>query len=129
MIVRKLDNYKDFVFPGHPITIAVFIMQRFDSLSEAQAYTKGHRDWPDTLGDPRVPGCGGPVHSALDFLRNIRIGGWEVAVERAEEAWKDYTTGCYDKYFEDGAAMAEEHKALVREYLDNGWSVEEPNRL
>lgn len=73
------------VYPGHPITIALMILNLYPTL-HAAGERKG--DFPAALGDGRIPGAGGNVHTALDTLHQVAKGTSidEVLVD-ADERW------------------------------------------
>lgn len=66
------------VYPGHPLTLALIITDVYPSLAEAEQKALGSRE---------VPGAGGNVHSALDFLRRAMAGNIDAAIEHANAAW------------------------------------------
>ena len=81
-----------FVYPGHPVTLALLVIHAFPSLDAAEA--KG-KEFPAALESGQIPGAGGNVYSALALLRHLRDGmAWREAVEIADGAWKS----CDDHY-------------------------------
>lgn len=71
-------------YPGHPITLAFIIASLYPSLKSALDYQG--RDYPAALRDSRIPGSGGNVWGALDFLRHSH-NSWEFAVSFADDFW------------------------------------------
>lgn len=53
------------VYPGHPIVLGYLIARTYPSLDEARR---------SALGDTRIPGAGGSVSAALEFLRYLQEG-------------------------------------------------------
>ena len=76
------------VYPGHPVRLAWIITQEFGSWDEATQNTAPDRTpWSDALTSDRVPGAGGNVHAALDFLKRVMEFGWDKAKSHADEYW------------------------------------------
>jgi hypothetical protein len=73
----------DSVYPGHPITIAFYIIKTFRSFDEAFLYKDS------VLASPRVPGAAGNVWAALDLLAHLR-GGRPIddAFREADAYWE-----------------------------------------
>ena len=75
------------VYPGHAVTLAWLITHAFPNLEAAEA--KG-RVFPAALASGEIPGAGGNVREALDFLRLLRDGTpWEFALRWANRAWDE----------------------------------------
>jgi hypothetical protein len=82
---RDLLGSEDFVYPGHAVTLALFIVHAFDTLETAEA--KGKK-YPGALESHLIPSAGGNVYGALDLLRRIEGGmGWNLAIKGADDAW------------------------------------------
>jgi hypothetical protein len=82
---RDLLGSEGFVYPGHAVTLALFIVHAFDTLEAAE--TKG-RDYPAALESHLIPGAGGNVYGALDLLRRLKDGmRWGLALKGADDAW------------------------------------------
>lgn len=75
------------VYPGHPITLAYLIFKIYASSEAANANTK--YNWPEAVGDGRIPGAGGNVYNALYFLRILEEYGFDLerAFKVADECW------------------------------------------
>jgi hypothetical protein len=84
---RDLDILGEFaVYPGHPVTIAVCIVETYRTFEDAFAITESN--WAAALGATAVPGAGGCVASALVFLRSLKSGmAFEAACAGAAETW------------------------------------------
>ncbi len=80
-----------FVFPGHPVTIAMMIMENFSDYRAASAMTK--YGWPAALSSP-VNGAGGAVYSALEVLKAINDEmPFNEAFDHASMLWKSAREG------------------------------------
>lgn len=115
------DLRDNFVYPGHPLVIAVAIMETYDSLDAANERTE-HADGfscPEALSDSRIPGAGGCVYSALDLLNHIRIGHRDIEgfIEAADELWGDIDGNVrnYPQKYQAGLDNAALHKDRFRE--------------
>jgi hypothetical protein len=87
----------EYVYPGHPIVIALVIMDTYKSLDEAHA-RKG--EYPSALANGNIPGAGGNVYNALDVLTHISRGMTvEDAFEWADGLW----AGCDDQKHRSGS--------------------------
>jgi hypothetical protein len=101
------------VYPAHPIVVSAFIMNHFDSLEEANKRS-GSLNCPAALSSQDIPGGGGDVYMALDFLsRKIGMN-------------KEFFTECNSRYIEvrkhdhpntakDGILEAEKYWPLLQE--------------
>lgn len=124
------DVRKGFVYPGHPLVIAVAIMEHYDSLEAANKRYRSPDGWscPEALSDGRIPGAGGCVYSALDLLNHIRIGHRDIDgfVEAADELWGDIDGNVqnYPEKHKEGLDNAAQHQARFRE-LAAGWDFGE----
>ena len=103
------------IYPGHPVTLAYMIVCRYASLKEATA--KG-QNYPKPLEDHRIPGGGGNIHAALDFLR-LAKDGLAPAFEWADRSWErcDGQKVSNTRRWRDGQAQADEIKPLLAEKL------------
>lgn len=102
-------------YPGHPITIAWAIVNRFASLAEATTIPSPGMS-PAALSSSDIPGAGGNVYAALDFLGWLQRGiGWDEAVARADAMW----ARCDDQCRRDperwmrGQEQADRYKPLL----------------
>lgn len=73
------------VYPGHPITLALLVVNNFASLDEAKS--REGRTFPAALECSHIPGAGGNVYSALDFLHHLKHLSWDDAVKIADDYW------------------------------------------
>ena len=86
------DTQRAFVYPGHPITIALEIMRTFGNYAEASAMTK--HGWQAALSSSTVKGAGGAVLSGLAVLRMMHEGSSvEDAFDYATMIWKQARSG------------------------------------
>jgi hypothetical protein len=107
---------RDYIYPGHPITIAVAIMEDFTSLSLATE--KGHNA-PKALESSSIPGAGGNVYSALDILKRPV----DESINLADDIWRSYCSNGFMDRYDSGVAEA---TALLPRYkmLREGWANE-----
>lgn len=96
-----------FVYPGHPLVIATCILRTFDSFAEASARS-GNHSYPEALTHSAIPGAGGEVYQALDFLKRILEGRLDPkeALSFASERWKQNGAGGHTEAVEPGIAQA-----------------------
>lgn len=101
------------VYPGHPITVAWYIVNKYGSFEEANKNTK--HGWPRALGDNDIPGAGGEVYMALDFLNKLVDGAtWEDVVAWADHHWRDYKAGGHGRKVAPGQTQANYVKPLLK---------------
>lgn len=83
---RVLDKEHS-VYPGHPVTVGLLIMERYNTIDEALHPTI--HGWPEAVGDGAIPGAGSEVHAAVHLLRSIALGERtpEEAVAYARKTW------------------------------------------
>jgi hypothetical protein len=68
------------VYPGHPIVLGYLIARTYPSLDEARL---------SALRDTRIPGAGGSVNAALEFLGYLQDGvALNTFKEMAARQWK-----------------------------------------
>jgi hypothetical protein len=73
------------VYPGHPVTLALCIVNNFPNW-EAAIVKKN--DIEAAVGCIEIPGAGGNVYAALDILSQLRKGmPFDKAMERADYVW------------------------------------------
>lgn len=87
IIDRVLGPGEELVFPGHPLVLAVFVMKYFPSF-EMAVDPKGAQQYLAALVSP-IPGAGGQIHEALQFLEYIKKGVLtsDEVVIAANKAW------------------------------------------
>lgn len=87
--MNKVDTLRrEFVYPGHPLVIAFLMTKTYDGLSAALAPTDHNRY--HALGSQYIPGAGGNVYAAIDFLGWIRKGTFSIeeSILHADKYWK-----------------------------------------
>jgi len=115
MTLIELDQ-NSFVYPGHPVVLAVMIMKKFASWKEASARTK--YTFPAALGSQEIPGAGGAVYSALDVLKRIKLGiSCEDALAEANRVWKIERDNGYAHNYAEGQKKAEALIPLFKELI------------
>lgn len=113
------------VYPGHPLVIAYLIVERYASLREALRGSTG--GYPAALVSARIPGAGGNVHAALDFLERVidsRLP-FEDAVKHANAWWaacdSQATSDALIVRWRSGQTQADQILDLLQQRLSN-WS-------
>lgn len=86
---------REFVYPGHPLVVATFILSKYGSDLKT-AFVSNQHNIPAALGDPAIPGAGDCVASALDLLHNVMNGETTPvqAVEAAKKKWSYERANC-----------------------------------
>jgi len=105
------------VYPGHPLTIASFILRKYEGQLDVAFETSSH-GWPNALSDGDIPGAGDAVYSALQLLKEVREGVFtpDEAVEVAIARWtKERETCGYRDRLEPGN---EEARSLAPDFVD-----------
>jgi len=76
------------VYPGHPLVIAYIIINNYPNL-EAALKKSENSVYCRALTDCNIPGAGGNVHSAIDFLVNVKndMPMMDLAIARANLWW------------------------------------------
>ena len=85
-LTRKA-GLKKVVYPGHPLTLAWYVMESFASLAEAVVPYAGINGYtcPAALTCSAIPGAGGCVYAALGLLQSGKTP--EEMVVMATEMW------------------------------------------
>lgn len=109
----------NYVYPGHPLTIACYIMENYSSLSEARSKGIQH---PKALEDSRIPGAGGNVYAALEILAQPV----EESVGRANQIWQQYCGEAYADRYDEGMAEAASLASRYRELREKWRSHNSP---
>jgi len=89
-IFEELDIGSDSsVYPGHPVTVAYLITRCFPNYKAAFQKDGTKWNYASALSSSKIPGAGGNVHAALDFLSYLRSEDitWEGAVKWADDYW------------------------------------------
>ena len=83
-IEQEFMNGEHAVYPGHPVTLGIYIMSAFPDI-EAALERDERSGYCAALSSMTVPGAGGSVRSALTLLEDISRGALtpEDAVNRA----------------------------------------------
>lgn len=76
------------IYPGHPLTLAWFIVNVYPSLAAA-TQKSARSEYSEALTNASIPGAGGNVHAALDFLRRViaEQTSIEDAIDLANTVW------------------------------------------
>lgn len=85
---REILDGENAVYPGHPLTIAYLIINTYTSLAEA-AKKSERTEFKDALSNGDIPGAGGNVYNALDFLDYVVNGrlSMKQAIGLANTMW------------------------------------------
>lgn len=109
------------IYPGHPLVIAYLIVGRYASLRKALRGSAS--GYPSALTSARIPGAGGNVHAALDFLERVidnRLP-FEDAVKHANAWWaccdNQATSGTLSGRWRSGQKQADQILDLLRQRL------------
>lgn len=66
------------VYPGHPLTLAVIILAKYEGNIESAFAPlrdkEGNFQCPNALADNDIPGAGDTVYQALDLIRDVYKG-------------------------------------------------------
>lgn len=113
-----------YVYPGHAVTIAMFITHAFPNLEAAEA--KGNK-FPGALESGLVPGAGGNVYSALSLLRRLRDGmAWNDAVWIADRNWASCDQQGGTDRWRMGQEQADRMKPVLRERVGAWLKLKDP---
>lgn len=104
-------------FPGHPLCIALRIVQAYPSLAAALQGVPTHPPTPAALINSRIRGAGGNVHAALDTLKYWLTGHSEYAVEAAKRYWQVSAAPFGSDRVSEGSRLADAALPLLRERL------------
>jgi hypothetical protein len=88
-LYRKYYDY--YVYPGQPLVIACYILEKYSSLDEANKL--GDR-YPNALEDSDIPGAGGNIYGAIDLLYKIKGTPLEDVKDLALMYSNDYWKSC-----------------------------------
>jgi hypothetical protein len=104
-------------YPGHPAVIAACIIEKYASFEEATAKNSGGD--PNSLGDDDIPGGGGAGYAALDFLKHVKLKGFESAFVWAQSYWSGlcFSIKSKEEKTKKGFAQAEKVKPFLEERL------------
>lgn len=103
---ERLPNGSWPVYPGHPLTVAWFIVNKYPSFDVANATCPGHQ-FSNALGDNDIPGAGCAVTTAMHFLKKLVDGEpWEKVVAWADNAWRSGKAGGHGRKVAPGLAQA-----------------------
>lgn len=89
--LMSANGSTSFVFPGHPLIIAYFIVKKFPSLKAAlePSWEAGFGQRPvAAMASGDIPGGGGSVGAALDMLQSLASGvSFDDACWSANNQW------------------------------------------
>lgn len=108
------------IYPGHPLVIALHIMQTYPSYDAANAPTED--GWCAAVGDIRIPGAGDHVTAAMQVL-GMRRGGASVdqMIEAARGYWLGARAGGHRDRIAPGQEQAEQLTEQFKAAASN-WS-------
>lgn len=109
------------VYPGHPLVLAVAIMEVFPSFEAANKRTE--HGWCEALSDHRIPGAGDHVGAAMRVLK-LGADGRSASemIEFAREYWDRGNAGGHHKNVEAGRAQSKAAEARFCQ-LAQAWFV------
>ncbi len=104
---------EDFVYPGHPIPIAIVIMTKYKSYKEAIAPSDA--GFSRALSDIEVPGTGDCVRATMKML-TIGAYGKEIdqMVSYADMFWKDSQEKINELVYRKGMSQGRSLEQLFR---------------
>lgn len=115
-----LDFSRAAIYPGHPLVLSWIIVHAYPSFKEA-ARVQEPSGYPAALTSPNIPGAGGNVHAALDFLRRVAEGTpIDKAIARADDFWalcdgqRDGNTRLFARWQQGQNQAARVKETLVR---------------
>jgi hypothetical protein len=97
------------------MVIASFIVRAFPDLASAMARTE--HGWPEALSCNDVPGAGGEVYGALEFLKRCRED-WDAAVADANDHWQSTTSNGYRDCYDLGMRQANGISSRLRKAVE-----------
>lgn len=119
-----LDPVKEFVYPGHPATVAAWIMQVYPSLAHAERPAKDGQACSSALVSIAIPGAPQNVALGLQFLQRLRTDPYPVVLRWANEQWKSMTVREFRANRSRGQSKALEHLRVIQQQRAAGWSLE-----
>jgi hypothetical protein len=126
----RISQYQRFpegvVYPGHPVCIALLIMDKYPDFETARMRPEGSQ-FQNALSDIDIPGAGGNVHAALDVLERARAQGAPAAFEHGTEYWVRCASG--ENFGKNQAAGLEQAEGIKDDFLSrvDAWvAVPEP---
>jgi len=115
------------VWPGHPVTLGYLIFCNYPSLAKASVGCSA-QSFPEALVNAVIPGAGGCVYSALDFLKSLKGGmSFEAAVDSANATWAgtDDQERQYPKRYVKGLKQAALLAARLQSEVTPDWLADE----
>lgn len=114
-VERTGDDLPASIYPGHPLTLALYAMYGFESAKKALAPTE--HGFCELVGSSKVPGAGGNAYAAADLLRKLHSGELALkdALDWADERWGRQVLGtAHEKDYDPGKEQAH---SLFAEFL------------
>ncbi len=111
------------VYPGHPVTIALAIVETYTSYEDATTVDPG-KEFSRALSNTEIPGAGGNVYNALHMLKNLEKISWEEAIRLADQTWAscDDQKNRYPERWKAGQEQADALKDRLRVALQ-AWGM------
>lgn len=106
------------VYPGHPITLAVTVMQAYASLESALERSASD-GFKAALTNSAVAGARGPLNAALGMLHTLQEGvlSVEEVFQWADNYWYEETNHGYERQYAEGLNQAHTLQPLFRQLL------------
>jgi len=95
-----------FIYPGHPIVIAAFIVDQYATRAMAEEGSAEHPHIAKSLRNNNIPGPRYAIYAALDFLWFTKVDGLDKAIAMADHHWVSSACGIYQDRFEQGNQKA-----------------------
>ena len=119
----QLDSEGLYQYPGQLSAIALCIVMKFENLSVAGSRPAQY-SYPLALSDGEIPGAGGTVYAALDFLHYIEQGKVKEALAWEEKVWANEEK-TFDKEGKGRRAIPELRKRLFEALKSKwGWNID-----
>lgn len=121
--VRKISG-DSIVYPGHPLVVALIIMNVFENFASATEMNGG--SYNAALSSSDVPGAGDHVHAAISALKLGRNGASaDEVIQYANNYWTRGNAGGHSKNLKSGQEQSAACEAFFREKLKT-WITAEP---
>ena len=113
-IADRIMNGEDYVYPGHPLVIGLYIMEAFPDIEDAMSEDGPNAMFKKALQSSTVPGAGGAVSSALNVLQLMKdnILSVEKGIELTRKSWASQS---FPANVEDGQLQADRFESIYVE--------------
>lgn len=113
-----------YVYPGHPVIVAICIIHAYDKASDALKPTE--HGWCHAVGSAKVPGAGDCARAGSDIIRMLHEGkSVTEAIEFANDYWQRLTRPGSNNHEEQrisGQEQANRNIELFKQMVKN-WDL------